>query len=41
MKADAFPILFRSLNLSAMARECDSVITRAERSAIWARRSMR
>ena len=30
MKADALPILFRSLNLSAMARECDSVITRAE-----------
>ena len=30
MKADALPILFRSLELSAMERECDSAITRAE-----------
>lgn len=30
MKADALPILFRSLELSAMERECDSAIVRAE-----------
>jgi DNA replication protein DnaC len=30
MKADALPILFRSLELSAMERECESAITRAE-----------